>query len=127
MYRFPLDQPGIIFQAYDILEVEISDHHEFIVTTLKNEFSNGNPKIRLYYKNFGIEAFKKDLVNKIKQAQITDYSYFQNLLTRVSNKHALLKKKILGYNNNPFLSKYLRKAIIFAIMYKIYWKLSKFL
>ena len=52
------------------------------------------------------------LHNILKQAQITDYSYFQNKFSKVLNKHAPLKKKILRYNNNPFMTKNLRKAII---------------
>ena len=74
------------------------------------EFIKDNPRIRLYgdYKNFDMEVFKQDLDNILKQAQITDYSYFQNMFAGVLNRYEQLKNEILRYNNNPSMNKKFR-------------------
>ena len=41
-----------------------------------------------------------------------NYSLFESIFLQVLNAHALVKKKIQRFNNNPFMTKQLRKAIM---------------
>ena len=49
-----------------------------------------------------------------------DYSYFQNIFIALLNKHAPIKEKIMHFNNDPFMSKALRKAIMHKNIYNKY-------
>ena len=95
------------------MEVGISDHHSLIVTALKSQLLKGNAKRKLYrdYNSFNIDHFKEDLDNNLKNNSITEYSHFQNIFLEILHKHAPIKKKILRFNDNPFMTKALRKAI----------------
>ena len=52
-----------LFKNSNVLEVGISDHHSFIVTTLKSQLIKGNAKMKLYrkYSSFQMEMFKTGL------------------------------------------------------------------
>ena len=43
---------------------------------------------------------------------VINYSLFENISLQVLHAHALAKKKIRRFNNNPLMTKQLRKAII---------------
>ena len=64
------------------------------------------------YKTFNIDFFKRDLRESLENHTSYDYSCFQNIFIALLNKHASIKKKIMRFNNNPFMSKALRKAIV---------------
>ena len=74
----------------------------------------GNAKTKLYQdrNSFNIDHFKEDLDNNLKNNSITEYSHFQNIFLEILHKHAPIKKKILRFNDNPFMTKALRKAIM---------------
>ena len=59
-----------------------------------------------------IEHFKRDLRESLERYTTYDYSCFQNIFVALLNKHAPEKKKIMHFNNNPFMWKALRKTII---------------
>ena len=59
-----------------------------------------------------MDHFKEDLENNLKNNSITQYSHFQNTFLEILHKHALMKKKILIFNDNPFMTKAPIKAII---------------
>ena len=84
------------------------------VTALKSLLLKGNAKTKLYrdYNSFNIDHFKEDLDNNLKNNSITEYSHFQNIFLEILHKHAPIKKKILRFNDNPFMTKALRKAIM---------------
>ena len=92
----------------------ISDHHSLILTALRSQLVKGNAKTKLYrdHNSFDIKLFKEDLDNNLKSNNTVNLSDFQNTFTTVLHKHAPIKKKILRFNNNPFMSKALRKAIM---------------
>ena len=48
----------------------------------------------------------------VNVSNIEDYSSFQEAFTNVLHKHAPIKERILRYNNNPSMTKRLRKAIM---------------
>ena len=85
------------------------------VLTLKE-----NTKMQMYrdYKTFNIDFFKRDLRESLENHTSYDYSCFQNIFIALLNKHAPIKKKIIRFNNNPFMSKALRKAIMHRSKFK---------
>ena len=59
-----------------------------------------------------MDHFKEDLDNNLKNNSITEYSHFQNIFLEILHKNAPIKKKILRFNDNSFMTKALRKAIM---------------
>ena len=55
---------------------------------------------------------KADLDENMKCPTSFEYSDLQSIFTRVLHNHAPKKKKILWFNNSPFMTKTLRKAIM---------------
>ena len=98
----------------NVLEFGIWDHHSFMVTALKSQLINGNAKMKLYrdYSFFQMEMFKADLDLNLECTTVFKDSDFQSTFTRVLHNHAPIKKKILRFNNSPFMTKTLRKAIM---------------
>ena len=70
--------------------------------------------MKLYrdYSYFQSEMFKADLDQNLKCANSFEYSDFQSIFTRVLHNHDPVKKKMLRFNNSPFMTKALRKAIM---------------
>ena len=85
-----------------------------IVTALKSQLLKGNAKTKLYrdYSSFNMHHFKEDLENNLKNNSITEYSHFRNVFLEFLHKHAPTKKKMLRFNDNPLMTKALRKAIM---------------
>ena len=69
-------------------------------------------KIYRDYKTFNTKRFKRALGESLENHTTYDYSCFQNIFITLLSKHVPIKKKILHFNNNPFISKALRKAIM---------------
>ena len=103
-----------LFKNSNVLEVGISDHHSFITTALRTQLIKGNAKMKMYRdcKTFNIDFFKRDLRESLENHTSYDYSCFQNTFIALLNKNAPIKKKIMRFNNNPFMSEALRKAIM---------------
>ena len=59
---------------------------------------------------FDVKRFKEDLDKNLKSNKTVNFSDFQNTFITVLHKHAPIKKKVLGFNNSPFMSKALRKT-----------------
>ena len=120
-----------LFKNSNVLEVGISNHHSFITTALRTQLIKGNAKKKMYrdYKTFNIDFFKRDPRESLENHTCYDYSCFQNIFIALLNKHAPVKKKIICFNKNPFMSKALRKAIMHRSKLKIIQnrkKLGKF-
>ena len=64
------------------------------------------------YKTFNIELFQREIGESFETHTTYDYSYFQNIFIALLNKHVPIKKKIMHFNDNPFMSKALRKTIM---------------
>ena len=56
--------------------------------------------------------FKADLDQKLKCTTGSEYSGFQSIFTQVLYNYAPTKKKFIRFNNSPFMTKTLRKAIM---------------
>ena len=85
-----------------------------VLTVFRSQLVKGNVKANLYrdYNSFDIKLLKEDLDKNPKSNNTVNLSDFQNTFTTVLHKHAPIKKKILRFNNNPDMSKALRKAIM---------------
>ena len=95
------------FKNSNVSEVGISDHHSLIMTALRSQLVKGNAKTKLYrdYNTFDIKLFTEDLDKNLKSNNTVNFSDFPNTFTSVLHKHAPIKKKILRFNNNLFMSK----------------------
>ena len=93
----------------------MSDFHKLTTTILRKTISKGNAKkiFRRNYKAFDHNTFElKIKKSKLKSETIIDYSQLQSIFLETLNNIAPVKMKILRYNNNPFMKKALRKAIM---------------
>ena len=81
---------------------------------MKSELVKGNLKTKFYrnYAFFDIYNFRRDLPYELNKKIISEYSHFHNIFVKTLNNHAPLKKKIMRFNDNPFMTKTLRKAIM---------------
>ena len=69
-------------------------------------------KICQDYKTFNIDSFSKDIKGLLQSHVNYDHSCFRKVFFKLLNKHASINKKMLHFNNNPFMSKALRNGII---------------
>ena len=64
------------------------------------------------YKNFDIENFRAELYSNNDKEEVYCYSGFHENFTSLLYKSVPIKNKILRHNNNPYMTKTLRKAIM---------------
>ena len=104
-----------LFKNSKTFEVGISDHHHLVLTSMRSQYIQGNRNIKFYrdYKSFNFESFNNELNELLKSEKDINYSLFENIFLQVLNAHASVKKKIQRFNNNPFMTKQLRKAIMY--------------
>ena len=103
-----------MYKLSNTFETGISDHHKLISTVAKSGSFKGRPREKIYrsYRSFNIETFKKTLSDKLSRLESNSYSEFEKAFLTVLNKQAPLKTKFIRHNNNPFMTKELRKAIM---------------
>ena len=102
------------FMKSTTFETGMSDFHKLTTTISRNTISKGNAKKIFYrdYKAFDHSTFETRLQSKLKSETIVDYSQSQSIFLETLDNIAPVKTKILRYNNNPFMNKALRKAIM---------------
>ena len=88
----------------------ISDHHKMIISVLRKTFAKGKPKTVFYrcYKNFDQDSFNETLNSMIS---LPNLSFFI-ISIHVRFFLLLINQKIIRYNNNPLMTKRLRKEIM---------------
>ena len=59
-----------------------------------------------------LKLLKKSLSDKLSRLESNSYNEFEKAFLTVLNKQAPLKTKFIRHNNNPFMTKELRKAIM---------------
>ena len=103
-----------LFQLSNTFETGLSDHHKLICTILKSGGFKGAPIEKIYrsYKTFDVDQFQEILKIKLENIKNKRYGDFEAVFLKELNKHAPLKKKFLRHNNNPFMTKNLRKQIM---------------
>ena len=62
------------------------------------------------YKRFDQKKFETELKLKLNSQTNLSYSTFQAVFLEILNKIAPVKVKVLRFNNNDFMTKFLRKA-----------------
>ena len=101
------------FQNSTVLETGLSDFHLLTVTVLKTTFRKKPPKIVRYrdYKRYCCTDFQNDLNFSLAGIDLNEISNddYMSLLMRILNKHAPLKTKYIRANEQPFMTKELRK------------------
>ena len=97
------------FQNSSIIETGLSDFHKLTVTVLKTTFRKMPPKIVKYrnYKQFSSENFYQEL--RSIDLFNTSNDVFTSTVMEILNRHAPLKQKYVRANDNPFITKALRK------------------
>ena len=100
-----------LFKLSNTLETGLSDHHKLVCTILKSEGFKGEPieKIYISYKTFDVNNFKNTLKFRLAKVKRECYGEFEAAFLKELNKYVPLKKKFLRHNNNPFMTKDLRK------------------
>ena len=99
----------------------LSDHHSIIMTMLKAKMSKLAPTKIQYrsFKDFDENAFCRDLgealeaMDSDQDPDYDDFSTFSEIVTDITNKHCPIKTKILRGNDAPFMTKELRRAIMY--------------
>ena len=71
------------------------------------------------YKRFDQKKFETELKFKLNSQTNLSYSTFQAVFLEILNKIAPVKVKVLRFNNNVFMTKSLRKAIMLRSSSKI--------
>ena len=67
------------------------------------------------YKIFDQNKFEDQLRSQLASIKTVDYSQFHEIFLKTLDAIDPIKKKILRFNHNPFMSKALRKAIYVAL------------
>ena len=95
---------------YRIFITGTSNCNALTTSILKLSYVKDNPKIKLYrdHQNFDNDLFKVNLENGLRN--LTDSTYTKFLETL--DYHAPIKKKNLWANENSFMNKPLRKALM---------------
>ena len=68
--------------------------------------------------SFQMEMFKEDLDQNLKCTTSFEYSDFRSIFNWILQNHAPIKKRILRFNNSPFMTKTLRKPIMHRSKFK---------
>ena len=86
------------------------------LTVLKCNYIKCKPKVLAYrcFKNFDKVVFRHDLANALNDdVNNITYHAFEDTYLRILNNHAPLKQKYIRGNDQPFMNKTMRKAIMF--------------
>ena len=101
------------FQNSATVETGISDFHHLVVTVLKTKFKKKPPIIKKYrsFKYYNAFNYSNDINRFLagKDLHQISHDYFINLLISILDKHAPIKTKSLRGNEQPFMTKELRK------------------
>ena len=99
-----------------VIETGLSDFHKLTVTVLKTSYKKQPPTVISYrdYKNYSPSLFRAEFDNFIYFYGIYSISNdeFVNIYIHILNTHAPIKPKYIRTNENPFISKKLRQAIM---------------
>ena len=98
------------------VETGLSDHHKLTITVLKSFFQKQAPITISYrdYKNFNQPIFRNEILKEIYNVHKgkVNYETFENIIVRLLNIYAPIKKRYVRANNSPFMNKTLSKAIM---------------
>ena len=100
------------FQHTHSFSCGLSDHHNFVVTVLKNTFEKQKSNIKYYrdWKKFDNAVFQTELRESLGKVEIQDYQSFEQTFLSLLNLHAPFKSKKERANHKSYMTKALRKA-----------------
>ena len=84
------------------------------MTSIKTTFPTAALREIIYrdMKDHDKNAFKRDLKEKLKKTNTTNYALFEEIFENVLDRHAPKKKKMQRANHKPYVTKAMRKAIM---------------
>ena len=93
-------------------ETGLSDHHKFIGTMLRSAFAKGKTKKIFYrcYKNCDNEKFEEELKKNL--SSVLDFESFYLAFKTTLDRFGSLKQRVMQNNNQTFVTKTPRKAIM---------------
>ena len=93
-------------------ETVVSDHHKLIGMMLRSTFATGKPKKIFYrcYKSFDNGKFEEELEKHL--SSVLDFESFYLAFKTTLDQLAPLKQTVVRNNNQPFMTKTLRKTIM---------------
>ena len=104
------------FQHLGTYETGLSDFQKLTYTVLKMHYSKQKHKIIKCrcYKNFDHDIFRSHLLKELSSSNLKKdkFDKFRYLVFKVLEGHALVKEKYIRYNQGPFMTNDLRKAIM---------------
>ena len=102
------------FQHTHSFSCGLSDHHNFVVTVLKNTFGKQKSNIKYYrdWKRFDNAVFRTELRESLGKVEVQDYQSFEQTFLSLLNLHAPIKSKKQRANHKSYMTKALRKAIM---------------
>ena len=101
-----------IFLNSSAAETGTSDHHSLICTILRSTLCKGPAKFIYYraYNNYNKEQFENILKHILVSS--SNFEEFFDIFLATLNEHVPLKKKKIRFNNQVFMSKTFRRAIM---------------
>ena len=104
------------FQHSGTYETGLSDFHKLTYTVLKIHYSKQQHKVLKYrcYKKIDPDVFRSDLLKELSSINLKndEFDKFKYLVFKGLEAHAPVKEKYIRYNQGPFMTNDLRKAIM---------------
>ena len=92
-----------------LMETGVSGFHKMVVTALKSYYRKCEAKITKYRsnKNFCNDSFRQQLLEELNKGfiSVSDLAKFNACILKAFNKEAPIKKKLIGANEAPFLTR----------------------
>ena len=110
---FVTSSPESFQQTYSF-PCGLSDHHNLVVTVLKNTFGKQKSNIRYYrgWGEFDNGAFGRELTEALIRVESHDYMCFKQLFLSFLNLYPPVKNKKQRRNHKLYMMKTLGKAIM---------------
>ena len=102
------------FQHTHSFSCGLSDHHNFVLTVLKNTFEKQKSNIKYYRdrKKFDNAVFRTELREALAKVGRHNYQSFEQTFIPLLNLHAPMKSKKQCANHKSYMTKALCKAIM---------------
>ena len=103
------------FNGSMTIETGLSDFHKMTISVMKIFYKKQKPNIIRYrnYKNFNNELFINDVEELTsKYNEPLKFEYFKNIVDKILEKHAPMKKRFVRANQPPFVNKKISKEIM---------------
>ena len=103
------------FNGSMTIETGLSDFHKMTISVMKIFYKKQKPNIIRYrnYKNFNNELFINDVEELTsKYNEPLKFESFKNIIDKILEKHAPMKKRFVRANQAPFVNKKISKEIM---------------